>query len=148
MSKDLVVGIFVDFMGSGDMEMEGEMDHIQAMFEEYFPSIKFLFKRNMTPDSLKQTPIDIYVFDWGGVMPGCDTLTEDIYNALVEQIGEKPNTLFVIWSHFSEMYYKDELERAFPKEEDKKFHNVLFRRGVGDSSEFWKAVKLWIEKEK
>lgn len=79
MSKALVVGIFVDFMGTDGMEMEGEMDYIQTMFKDYFPDIEFLFKRNMTPDNLKQTPVDLYVFDWGGVMPGCDSLTEDIY---------------------------------------------------------------------
>jgi len=148
MSKDLVVGIFVDFMGTDGMEMEGEMDYIQTMFKDYFPDIEFLFKRNMTPDNLKQTPVDLYVFDWGGVMPGCDALTEDIYNALVEQIGEKPNTLFVIWSSFSKMYYEDELERVFPNEEDKKFHNVVMRGGVDESDEFWEAIKLWIKEGK
>lgn len=66
----------------------------------------------------------------------------------MEQIGEKPNTLFVIWSSFSKMYYEDELERAFPTEEDKKFHNVVMRGGVDESDEFWEAIKLWIEEGK
>jgi len=143
-AKDLVMGIYVDFMGTLGMGMKEEMDYIQTMFEEYFPNIKFLFKRELHPEHLKQTPVDLYVFDWGGVLPGCDRLTETIYNSLVEQIGEKPNTLFVIWSHNSEYYYKEEIAQAFPKEEDKKFHNVLFRGGVGDSTKFWDAVKLWI----
>ena len=148
MSKDLVMGLYVDFMGTLDMRMKEEMDYIQTMFEEYFPNIKFLFKRELHPEGLKQTPVDLYVLDWGGILPGCDRLTETVYNSLVKQIEEKPNTLFVIWSSFSEYNYKEELAQAFPKEKDKKFHNVLFRGGEGDGSEFWEAVKLWIEVEK
>ncbi len=150
MKKDLVMGIYVDFMGTLNMGMKKEMDYIQTVFKDEFPDIEFLFKREMHPHNLKQSPIDLYVFDWGGVMPGCDRLTETLYNTLVAQIGERPNTLFVIWSSFSERYYKDELENAFPKEKDKKFHNVLFKGGGGvdDSTKFWEAVKLWISEIK
>ena len=145
MSKDLVVGIFVDFMGAMDMSMKDEMDYIQTMFKENFPDIKFLFKRELPPGGLEQTPVDLYVFDWGGVMPGCDDTTHSMYRSLVKQIEEKPNTLFVIWSSFSKRYYEDELAEAFPKEKDKKFHNVLFSGGSDERGESWKAIRLWIE---
>lgn len=148
MSKDLVVGIYVDFMGSGDMEMKDEMEYIEMEFKDQFPDIKFLFKREMHPRDLKQTPIDLYVFDWGGVMPGCDRLTEIIYNELVEQIGEKPNTLFVIWSAFSKRFYEDELAHTFPNEKDKKFHNVVFSGGINERKGSWKAIRLWIKEAK
>jgi hypothetical protein len=87
---------------------------------------------------LKDSDWDIFVMDWGGVLPGCEGLTTSIYERLVELTYEFPNKLFVLWSSFTRRLYLDAVG------------TVESRRMVLDEMQGLIApnVVFWFEKDK
>jgi len=116
------VCMFVDFMGGGGRTPEDEYGEIEDMFRMMVPGGLF-FERDIQPYDLKNRPCDVYVFDFGGLLPGCDSLIESQYRVLIQAIEDRPNTLFVIWSTFSGRIYKEFVEAEFP--EHKNFNVVI-----------------------
>jgi len=136
---NITVGILVDFMGCLDMTPEEEMKYIEDEFTDNLGNYTFTFLRNIRPHDLGNQSLDIYVFDFGGLLPGCDGLLNSMYGSLLTQIEEKPSVLFVLWGALSRPYYEDELSYRF--EEEKEFPNVISRFGEED---IFTEIEEWI----
>jgi hypothetical protein len=118
MSKKLLsVIICTDMMASFDQTWEEELASMEADLRTNLPMFDFTVKTNLYPHKLLEgEKCDIYVFDFGGMMPGCESMVVNHFRSLCKAIEDKPNTLFVIWSSFSyDVYYKDMLETEFPQ---------------------------------
>jgi len=138
--KDVLVGIFVDFMGTFDTTSDQEMDYIEMLFREDIEGFNFKFKRGVHPHQLANQPLDVYVFDFGGLLPGCDDMMSSQYRELLKQIEDHPNTIFLIWGALSPVYYKDELHHRFGEEKD--FVNVVFQ----DRGSSWREkIAEWLK---
>ena len=134
----LKIGMLVDFMGGGDKTPEDEYQEIENLFKEILEETA-TFTRDIFPDKLSNDFVDIYVFDFGGLLPGYDSLIESHVSELIRQIEDHPNTLFVIWSNFTGETFKGFLQ----KEADEYFgehHNVIISNGMTDELE--KRLKL------
>lgn len=138
--KDVLVGIFVDFMATMDSTPAEEMDYIETLFREDIEGFNFEFKRDLPPHELSNQPLDVYVFDFGGLLPGCDAMISSQYEELLKQIEDHSNTIFLIWGALSPVYYKDELEHRFGEEKD--FVNVVFQ----DTGSEWRdKIAKWLK---
>jgi hypothetical protein len=91
------------------------------------------------PHKLRGMFTDVYVIDYGGMMPGCDDLVAGIFRSLIEQVEEKPNTLFIIWSTFSSRWYQDIVEEENP--ELLVAPNVVFAM----SDDGWDKIEKWFK---
>ena len=126
----------VDFMGCMDMTPEEEYCYIREWFEDALET-KFIFKSDKYPHDLENEKVDIYVIDFGGLLPGCDSAIASVYRELLTQIGEKPNTLFILWSQFTFDWYKDMMTEVAP---DLEGFNVI-KKGAKD---FVERLKDWV----
>jgi len=142
-----VVGIFVDFMGTIVTTPDEEMDYIESMFRDAIEDFQFAFKRNVPPFELDNSSVDIYVFDFGGLMPGCGGLMASMYRDLVKQIDKRPNTLFILWGALSRPYYQDMIDEMFG--EEKTFGNVMFKYGAPgdaeDKDDIFIDIRSWLK---
>jgi hypothetical protein len=101
------------------------------------------------PHQLKNKPVDLYVFDVGGL--GCqmgsgDSLTFSHVRTLAEMVQERPNTLFVLWSSFTTAWYKEIVSEEFP--ELANAPNVLHRyedKFGPENDQFEKKLKAWFD---
>jgi hypothetical protein len=136
--KRLSVYITHDFAGTMGMSVLDECAETREMFREAFPN-PFTFKFNVQPYQLANDRPDIYLFDYGGVGPGCEDSVAAIYRSLITQIEDHPSVLFVLYSTFTVRWYV-ELMREDGKDFEA-YPNVVF--GTEDS---WKkAVSEWFQ---
>jgi len=130
--KSISVFCLVDPMGVIDTTQEEEYKEIEKTFKRKFKDIgKIVFKKNIYPGDLKNRPVDMYVFDYGGMgmMGHADTI-HSLLRFLLEAVENKPNTLFIMWSAMSSRWYKELME-----DENKELSsqpNVIFR-GMGEN---------------
>ena len=139
--KDIIVGLFSDPIGTMGMSVEEEYDLTESDFKEELANFNLTFIRNITPYELKNRSIDIYVFDFGGLMPGCDGLIISQYRGLIEQIEEHPNMLVVLWGGLADVYYEDVLHEMFG--EDRNFPNVIVKTKLWDKT--FDKIREWME---
>jgi len=143
--KEYLVGLFLDPMGTMGMTVDEEVDYIKMMLKGWFPNTKLEYKDGMVHPSEAST-VDIYIIDFGGLLPGCPGLIEPTYRELLKSIQECPNVLFIIWTVMTALYYKDEIEYRFG--EEKEFGNVIFKdRGYDKTDMFLKEFKQWVGEE-
>ena len=110
MLTKLRVLMFVDFMASSMGSTEDEYNEIRGYVTEMLPECELSFQDEFFMHKFKEikdTDWDIFVLDWGGVMPGCEGLTDSIYEHLVSLTYEHPDKLFILWSAFTKRYYLD-----------------------------------------
>lgn len=137
--KKLIVFACVDFMG----DVKEEYIEIEEGIRESFPNHEIEFhadeNANLLPPNLKDQKYNVYVFDWGGLLPGADDLTRSIYKALLGQVQKYPQRLFIMWSTFTGDWYKEICESEFPE-----FiaPNVIFRQAE-DLKE--RCRKFWFD---
>lgn len=124
------------------MSKEEEYDFTEKEFKEHLSNFNLTFIRDITPYDLKNRSIDVYVFDFGGLMPGADELIISQYRGLIKQIEEKPNMLVILWGGLADIYYKDILYEIF-EEENKKFPNVIMKHKTYD--DIYEKIKVWME---
>ncbi len=143
----MIICALVDHMGCLDMTPEDEYKQIKTWMERILETKDFVFKTDVHPWDIKNLPVDVYIIDYGGIMPGCDSMIEGIYRSLIEQIEDKPNTLFVLWSQFTARWYEEMMEGVTP---ELKGFNVTKRMDwqtlSSESIEnFEKKLKSWVE---
>lgn len=101
--KKLLVGIHLDFLGVGvgtEFEQTPEMEEqtIQRYFKEFLgDKFEFDFIRPGLTDLLGK-PLDVFVLDYGGLLPGCEGLIESTIGAVNKYIEEHPSCTLVLWS--------------------------------------------------
>jgi len=122
-ARTLRVYICHEWMGTMDMSAEEESEQTAQLIQENFPN-SMTFKHNVFPHQLDNDNPDIYIFDFGGVAPGCESSVESQYRELIRQIENHPSTLFILYSNFTIRWYT-ELMREEGEEFDK-YHNVIF----------------------
>lgn len=113
--KKLLVGIFVDWMGTGtltgvEVTREQEIDQIKTWFKAFFGK-KFKFDFVDSPDLLEliNKQLDVLVVDYGGVLPGCSDLISHLMRAINKYVVENPSCLLVLWSEMTAENYRDEM---------------------------------------
>jgi hypothetical protein len=125
---EMRIGMCLDFMGCGEMTQDDEYTEIEKQFCKILGK-KCSFVRDMYPHLLSNDMVDIYVFDFGGMMPGCQDTIDSHVRELIKQIEDHPNTLFVIWSDFTGRMFLELLEN-----ESKKYlgahHNIIISNGL------------------
>lgn len=116
--KNLKIPMLVDFMASELADAEDEYNDIRGYMTELFPDCELVFTSDVFMHVLREMADidwDVFVMDWGGVLPGCEDLTRSIYKTLLYLIREKEDKLFIMWSAHTEAYYKEAIEEEFPE---------------------------------
>lgn len=107
--KSIKTAIIVDFMGSGGMTREEEIaEHVR-----YFSSMLECQLNVHTPNlALEIEPgTELVIFDFGGMMPGADSLVTSNARALFKWAQDNPSGLVVVISWFTWMrYLENEME--------------------------------------
>ena len=110
MKKSINILMLVDFMASSFGSTEDEYKEIEGYMTELFPDCELTFQREFYMHKFREideSAWDIFVMDWGGIMPGAQGLTDSIYKNLVELTYEYPSKLFLLWSTFTRRLYID-----------------------------------------
>ncbi len=116
MNEQLRVKMLVDFMASSFGSTDDEYDEIEQSLKRLFPEIALSFDRQVFMHDLKKLAYDIFVFDWGGLMPGSEGTTRSIYHALLSETRKYgKDRLYIMWSSFTERYFKDAANEEFPE---------------------------------
>jgi len=110
--KTIHVSAMVDFMGTSQFTPEEEYENIKKEIEEAL-CCEVVMKVDVTPHKLERC--DLYVFDYGGMLPGSEGLTNSLYRGLARKIEEMPSTVFWIWSSFTAAMYAQEMGFAYPE---------------------------------
>lgn len=134
----------VDPIGLFDKTPEEEYKEIEKIFKEELNLKELSFQTGVMPHQLKGMSPDIYVIDYGGMSWGADDRVASIFREVVNQVEDKPNVLFVIWSRFSFEWYKTIVE-----EESKELAapNVIYVPHSIDGEE-WDKMRRWLGLEK
>ena len=125
MSMNMRVLMLVDFMASSMGSTDEEYADIEGYLTELFPDCELTFTREFRIhkfDAISNSDWDVFVVDWGGLLPGCEGLTESLYERLVELTYEYPDKLFILWSSFTKRYY---LDAVGAKESRRMLHDEL-----------------------
>ena len=125
---------FVDPMGCAGLTPEDEYSGFEKAFRGMFKNRKIEFESEIQPYQLENKSLDIYVFDFGGMMPGCSDLLESQHREFAKAIIDHPNTLFIIVSRITGMMYRQTMEEIFP---DYKIHNVIILETVWELEEYF-----------
>lgn len=128
--RRISVFMLVDPMAGFDRTTDDEYDSIEEAFRKAFKN-DFEFRRDVHPRRLEGEVPDIYVMDFGGMIGvGCDGMTDDVYRGLRQQIDDHPNTVFVLWSSFTEQFYMNLMVEEYGSMDNDaaRRHNVVFAR--------------------
>ena len=128
----------VDWMGAGGLTADEEYVEIENEIKEIVGR-PFVYKTEVYPYKLENDPVDIYIIDFGGVLPGAESMVVDVYRQVLKQIEDKPNTLFVLWSTFTQRWYANIIETDFPELTSPP--NVICRQD--DSA--WDTIRMWAD---
>jgi len=93
-----------------DHDQELEYEAIEKELRSELDDFELSIERNVLPHKLANRPFDIYLFDFGGMMPGCEDMVEGHYRELIRQIENHPNSVFILYSSFSVRWYKECME--------------------------------------
>jgi hypothetical protein len=119
MNRKLIVCAFTDKGGTMGMTQAQEYEQIlRGLQELVFPEIDLTFEKDITPDDLIHKEYDIYVFDYGGAMNkygGDKNEIENYYMPLIRRIKGHPEKLFVIWSSYTAIWYRQLIEDESPE---------------------------------
>jgi len=109
----------VDFMGGGGLSPGDEIAEIlKELKEEIYPDCEIehvqgemesKMETGIFPDELNRYEFNIYVFDFGGLMPGADEMIQSQYRGLVRKVYGNEDKLFILWSRYTEEWYEQTL---------------------------------------
>jgi hypothetical protein len=134
---------FCDPIGTfiGDT-VEQEIKYCKKWLKDFiFENKKFQFKSTFNSMDIINKQYDILIFDFGGLGIGCSGLVDSLSREILKLIEDRPNTLFVAWTSFTNEYLKDACEKELGD-----FPNLVCRDTNNES--LIKAIKSWIEMEK
>jgi hypothetical protein len=145
MKKEIVLGIFVDPIGTSQETPEEEMDYFIKKLSEEIPELDIMPKLMLHPGDLAETPVDVFVLDFGGMMPGCDDFVRSIHRNFAEQLLDKPNTLFILNSTLSRVWLEAALEEFIGhtpgQDGDIEFPNLI--KWIAGEDESYNKVRAW-----
>jgi hypothetical protein len=113
--RDLKVIGCVDFMGTSMGGPEEEYKQMQETLSYVFPDVNVIFSTVVNPAKLVGKEYDMFILDFGGLMPGCDGLIEYTHRDTIRQIVAFPKRLFIMYSSFTYRDFKAMVEDEFPQ---------------------------------
>lgn len=147
--KKLLVGIHLDPMGVGvgtEFEETPEMEEqtIRRYFKEFLgDKLEFNFIRPGLTELFGKS-LDVFVLDYGGMMPGSDGLIESTIRAVNKYMEEHPSCILLLWSQCTAEWFEaiteisilgDGVELDMP--------NVLVLKG-STVKEFWDKLRFML----
>jgi hypothetical protein len=121
--KKIRILFWSDGMGCCGESTEKEAKYAEYWFRELVfdgEKKKFTFKIAEGPMSFEENNYDVLVFDFGGIGLGCGGLIDSLSYQLLTLIKDRPSTLFIAWSTFTNRYLEEACE-----EELGKFPNLI-----------------------
>jgi len=116
MLKKLRVKMLVDFMASSFGTTDDEYDEIEQGVKRLYPEVELSFERQVFTHELKKKTYDIFVFDWGGLLPGSEDMTRSIYRTLLSETRKyEKDRLYILWSSFTDRYFREAANKEFPE---------------------------------
>lgn len=133
----MIVGMCVDWMGNEQEEYEEIKEEIKKILEQE----KIIFKEGIMPHMIN-TPLDLYIVDFGGVLSGCDDTIISFFGGLLDSIENRPQTLFIIWTSFTLDWYIKALHKEAKEyvEGELPFNVIIFDK---DNNECKEKIKDW-----
>lgn len=138
--KIMYWGDWNGMMGQGGPEEES-LDCKRWFKYHIFEKEKFEFTLAEGPHEFDSLGYDILVFDFGGIGYGCSGFVDSLTRQLLKLIEDRPNTLFIAWTHFTNEFLKDACE-----EELGKFRNLISREYENEI--VIKNVKKWLKENR
>jgi hypothetical protein len=130
---------FGDPIGVGDSDFDKEAKEVKKYLKDFiFGKNKFDFIA--TIDSMKPSEeiYDILIFDFGGIGLGCMDLVSSLSRMILKLIEERPNTLFIAWTFFTNEYLKEECQKELGD-----YFNLISRSM--NNEEVINKIKKWIK---
>lgn len=130
---------FSDPIGTITTTFEEEAKEVEQYLKDFiFGKKKFDFVATIDSCKPNETLYDIFIFDFGGIGLGCMDLVSSLSRMILKLIEDRPNTLFVAWTHFTNEYLKDECEQELGQ-----FPNLICRDM--NNEDIIKKIKEWIK---
>lgn len=141
--KKLLVGIFVDFMGAGDETPEDEIKYIKDQVKDWLgDKYNFMFVSSLNLCELISKNLDLFIVDYGGVLPGAGELVGSMMRGINDYAVEHPSCLLVLWTTFTTNEYKNEM--GYTEENvignSIEGFNILIKDEI-HIKELWKEIK-------
>jgi len=93
-----------------DNDQGKEYDAIEKDMQENLPDFKISFVRDVFPHDLANESFEVYLFDFGGMLPGCEDMIASHYRELIRQVEDHQSSAFILYSSFSVRWYKELME--------------------------------------
>lgn len=130
---------FGDPIGTGIDDFDKEAKEVKRYLKELiFGKKKFDFEATIDSTKPNESLYDILIFDFGGIGLGCMGLVESLSRMILKLIEERPNTLFIAWTHFTNEYLKNECTKELGD-----YPNLICKDM--NNKEIVKKTKEWIK---
>lgn len=148
--KGILVGIIVDYMGSGILiggrTPEDEVREIKTYFKAFFgKEFQLNFVTSKDISELLSKPLDVFVIDYGGVLPGCSELVYSIMREVNRYAEEHPSSLVVLWTQCTEEYFREEIGYSEEGVLGKSINpclNIVVMKSPVDVA--WEKIRKWL----
>ena len=139
MSKILDILYFGDPIGCGGDTFDDEALCVKRTLKGLvFDKQKFNFVSTVNSMDLIEKKYDILIFDFGGIGLGCSGLVSSLSREILKLIEDRPDTLFVAWTTFTNDYLKDECQKELGE-----YPNLISYDN--ELEELIKKIKKWIK---
>jgi len=110
------IAVILDYMGSCGKSPEEEFEDLKQRFGNIFAGANPVFYRAGYPAEFGKHGIqpgtDVVLYDFGGMMPGCDDLLSSNARSLIRWCQEHPQSLALVVSTFT---YRQQFEYELDK---------------------------------
>ena len=148
----MLVRILIDPMGCGERTAEQEVEDIKELLkEDVLPEETLRFQvaglfGSKSPDAIScekyfEGGAQVYVLDYGGLMPGADGLIESNVREFIHCAQNNPSAVFLIHSHYTFQWYQKILDNEVKNEFGSSLPNV-FRSSGFDAWE--NKARAWL----
>ncbi len=117
-SKGLIRAcLSTDEFASAMTTQEEEYEGIETFLRETLPTRDFLFTRNVNPTLVKHKPMELYLFDFGGLcrVDLFGRQREDFCGQILSAAKDRPNVLFIPWTAMTLQFWRFVVEEFFPE---------------------------------
>ncbi len=131
---------FADPMGSltGDETVEDEAKYCKDLLLEHGAiTKKDVFETTIDSMKPEEDTYDVLIFDFGGLGFGATGMIDSLSMQLLHLIENRPGTLFVAWTTFTNQFLQDACEKELGK------FNNLIARNMMDSKSVIEKIRVW-----